>query len=64
MLLQTRLGKAHQRHQDFLCFLTHCQCACYSSRAALDELVELGHIDSTIDDSHYAIKTSHYPRSP
>ncbi|KAM5531059.1 hypothetical protein V8D89_015279 [Ganoderma adspersum] len=32
--------------------------------AALDELVELGHIDSTIDDSHYAIKTSHYPRSP
>ncbi|KAI1795869.1 hypothetical protein LXA43DRAFT_989837 [Ganoderma leucocontextum] len=32
--------------------------------AALDELVELGHIESTIEDSHYAVKTSHYPRSP
>ncbi|PIL24006.1 transporter [Ganoderma sinense ZZ0214-1] len=32
--------------------------------AALDELVDLGHIESTIDDSHYAVKTSHYPTSP
>lgn len=31
---------------------------------ALDLLVNDGFIETTIDPSHYAIRTSHYPTSP